>query len=147
LVVTKVLAGHKRVLVDTSLWIYHFEGHQKFGLASTNFLEALERGAFRGIASELTLLELTVRPLSLGRQDAADDYETLLTYFPNLDLEPITRDILMSAAALRAHFRIRTPDAIQLATGLRAGATLALTNDAAWKGLPMIDTVVLADLI
>jgi predicted nucleic acid-binding protein len=109
-------------------------------------IAALERGQFRGVASELTLLELTVRPLSRGRQDAADDYEILLTYFPNLDLAPITRDILMRAAALRARYRIRTPDAIQVATGIELGATLALTNDDAWRALPMIETVVLSDL-
>jgi predicted nucleic acid-binding protein len=146
LVRRNVLAGHKRVLIDTSLWIYHFEGHPEFGGASSDLIAALERGQFRGVASELTLLELTVRPLSLGRQDAADDYETLLTYFPNLDLAPISRDILMRAAGLRARYRIRTPDAIQVATGIELGATLALTNDDAWRALPMLETVVLSDL-
>jgi predicted nucleic acid-binding protein len=110
-------------------------------------IQQLEDGKFRGIASELTLLELTVRPLQLGRQDAADDYETLLSYFPNLDLEPITRLILLEAAGLRARYRLRTPDAIQLATGLIGGATLAITNDEAWRKLPMIETIVLADMI
>jgi predicted nucleic acid-binding protein len=88
-----------------------------------------------------------VRPLQLGRQDAADDYETLLSYFPNLQLEPITRLILLEAAGLRARYRLRTPDAIQLATGLQAGATLAVTNDEAWRDLAMIETVILADLV
>jgi predicted nucleic acid-binding protein len=146
LVRRNVWARHKRVLIDTSLWIYHLEGHPEFGSASSDLIAALERGQFRGVASELTLMELTVRPLSRGRQDAADDYEILLTYFPNLDLAPITRDILMRAAGLRAGYRIRTPDAIQVATGIELGATLALTNDDAWRALPMIETVVLSDL-
>jgi hypothetical protein len=50
-------------------------------------------------------------------------------------------DIVCQAAA------VRTPDAIQLATGLQAGATLAVTNDAAWRDLSMIETVILADLV
>jgi uncharacterized protein len=81
----------------------------------------------------------------LGRQDAADDYETLLSHFPNLQLEPITRGILLEAAGLRARFRLRTPDAIQLATGLQAGATLAITNDEGWRDLTVIETTILAD--
>ena len=89
---------------------------------------------------------MIVKPLQLGRQDAADDYETLLSYFPNLTLEPITRAILLEAAALRARYRILTPDAIQLATGIKSGATLAITNDEAWRQVAGIDTLLISDL-
>lgn len=108
-------------------------------------IESLEEGKFRGVASELTLLELTVRPLRIGRQDAADDYEVLLDYFPNFELIPISREILLEAASLRARQNLRTPDAIQIATGLRAGATLAVTNDKAWRSVPLIETLLLPD--
>jgi len=135
------------VLVDTSIWIYHLEQHSRLAPAAGRILESLEQGKFRGVASELTLLELTVRPLQLGRQDVADDYEILLGYFPNLQLEPITREILLEAAGLRARQRLRTPDAIQIATGIRSGATLAVTNDEAWRKLPFIETLILEDLV
>lgn len=138
--------SHRRVLIDTSVWIYHFEQNPKLASAAGRVIENLEAGKFRGIASELTLLELTVRPLQLGRQDVADDYEVLLGYFPNLELQPISREVLLEAAGLRARYRLRTPDAIQIATGLRYGATLAVTNDDAWRNLPLLDTVMLSDL-
>jgi predicted nucleic acid-binding protein len=138
---------HKRVLIDTSVWIYHFEQHPELAEPAGKVIESLEEGEFRGVASELTLLELTVRPLRLGRQDVADDYELLLGYFPNLELEPVSREVLLDAAALRARQRLRTPDAIQIATGLRAGATLAITNDEGWRNFPLIETVILADLV
>jgi predicted nucleic acid-binding protein len=138
---------HKRVLIDTSIWIYHFEQHPELGAAAGKIIESLEEGEFRGVASELTLLELTVRPLQLGRQDVADDYEVLLDYFPNFELEPISREILLEAVALRARQRLRTPDAIQIATGLRTGATLAITNDEGWRNFPLIETIILTDLI
>ena len=138
---------HKRVLIDTSIWIYHFEQHPELGAAANKIIESLEEGEYRGVASELTLLELTVRPLQLGRQDVADDYEVLLDYFPNFELEPISREILLEAAALRAHQRLRTPDAIQIATGLRTGATLAVTNDEGWRNFPLMETMILTDLI
>jgi predicted nucleic acid-binding protein len=138
---------HKRVLLDTSIWIYHFEQHPQLAAAAGKIIESLEEGKFRGVASELTLLELTVKPLQLGRQDVADDYEVLLGYFPNFELEPISREILLEAASLRARQRLRTPDAIQIATGLRTGATLAVTNDAGWRNFPLIETLILSDLI
>lgn len=138
---------HKRVLIDTSVWIYHFEQHPTLAAPAGRLIGNLEDGRFRGIVSELTLLELTVRPLQLGRQDVADDYEILLSYFPNLELEPISRAILLDAAGLRARYRLRTPDAILLATGLRMGATLAVTNDEAWRAVPLIETVILSDWV
>ena len=138
---------HKRVLIDTSIWIYHFEQHPELGAAAGKIIESLEEGEYRGVASELTLLELTVRPLQLGRQDVADDCEVLLDYFPHFELKPISREILLEAAALRARQRLRTPDAIQIATGLTTGATLAVTNDEGWRKFPLIETVILSDLI
>ncbi len=138
---------HKRVLIDTAVWIYHLEQHPEFATPAGRVIESLEAGRYRGIASELTLMELTVRPLQLGRQDVADDYELLLGYFPNLELEPVSRDILLEAAGLRARHRLRTPDAIQLATAIRAGATLAISNDETWRNLAFIETLILADLV
>lgn len=138
---------HKRVLIDTGIWIYHFEQNPDFAAPAGKVIEALEAGKFHGVGSELTLLELTVRPLQLGRQDVADDYEVLLSYFPNFELQPISREIVLEAAGLRARYKLRTPDAIQLATGLRTGATLAVTNDEAWRKLAFIETIILSDLI
>jgi hypothetical protein len=60
--------GHKRVLTDTSIWIYRFEQHPRLAAAAGVVIESMERGKFRGVASEITLLELTVRPLQLARQ-------------------------------------------------------------------------------
>lgn len=146
MVSSPIARRHQRVLIDTSVWIYHFEEHSTFGKAAGRVIEELEAGRFRGIASELTLLEITVKPLQLGRQDAADDYETLLSYFPNLDLIAISRAILLDAAGLRARHRLRTSDAIQLATAFSSGATLAITNDEAWARIAGIDTILLSDL-
>ena len=144
---TRFPGHHKRVVIDTGIWIYHFEQHPQLAAAAGKIIESLEEGKFRGVASELTLLELTVKPLQLGRQDVADDCELLLDYFPNFELVPISREILLEAAALRARQRLRTPDAIQIATGLGTGATLAVTNEEGWRNFPLIETLILTDLI
>jgi predicted nucleic acid-binding protein len=134
-VTPRPLRRHSRVLIDSSVWIYHFEQHPEFAGAAGQVIQSLEEGRFRGIVSELTLLELTVRPLQLGRQDVADEYELLLSYFPNVELEPVSREVLLEAAALRARYRLRTPDAILLATGIHSSATAAVSNDGAWKAI------------
>ncbi len=81
MVAGRIARRHQRVLLDTCVWICHFEQNATFGKAADDVIEQLEAGKFQAVASELTLLELVVKPLQMGRQDAADDCETLLIYF------------------------------------------------------------------
>lgn len=143
-----MLGRHRKVLIDSSVWIYHFEQHPEFSPAASRLIEALEESRFSAVVSELTLLELTVRPLQLGRQDVADEYELLLSHFPNVNLVPVSRQVLLDAAALRARFRFRAPDAILLATGIRCSATAAVTNDKTWREAESagIQVILLSDL-
>jgi hypothetical protein len=46
-----------------------------------------------------------------------------------------------------SRYRLRTPDAIVLATGLRSGATAAITNNDSWRSLPLLKVVVLSDSV
>lgn len=131
---------HKRVLIDTNVWLYHLEGHAEFGHAASQLLRAVERGNIEGVVSELTLMEIQVRPLRLDRQGIADQYEVLLDHFPNLVLAPIVRGVLTSAAQLRAKYSLKPPDAIVLATGIHNGATLAVSNDKQWQRVSEITT-------
>ncbi|WP_230966967.1 type II toxin-antitoxin system VapC family toxin [Nostoc commune] len=48
---------------------------------------------------------------------------------------------------LRADYNLRTPDAIQMATAIRGGASLFLTNDARLPSLPRLSVLVLEQLI
>jgi predicted nucleic acid-binding protein len=140
------LAGHRLVALDTSIWIYHFEGSGAYGQAADSVLEAIARGHIAAVASELVLLELLVAPLKKGAPDVADEIEMALLHFPHLELAPVTRAVLVRAAEIRARYGLRTPDAIMVATAVESGATLAVTNDDAWKKLREIDVLLLRDL-
>ncbi len=78
----------------------------------------------------------------------ADEYELLLNYFPNLEVEPVSREILLAGAVLHARHRIRTPDAILMATGVRHAVTAAVTNDTGWKAVRAagMETILLSEL-
>jgi uncharacterized protein len=140
------LAGHRLVALDTSVWIYHFEGSAAHGQAADSVLEAVAQGRIEGVASELVVLELLVAPLKKGAQDIADEIELALLHFPHLQLAPVTREVLVRAAEIRARYGMRTPDAIMLATAVECGATLAVTNDDAWRKMEEIDVLLLRDL-
>ena len=109
-------------------------------------LEAIAQGRAGAVASELVLLELLVAPLKKGSQDVADEIELMLLHFPNLQLAPVTRGVLVRAAEIRARYGLRTPDAIMLATAVESGSTLAVTNDSAWRKVDEIEVLLLRDL-
>lgn len=140
------LAGHRLIALDTPVWIYHFEGSTTYGRPADAVLEAVSGGRVAAVASELVLLELLVAPLKKGAQDVADELELTLLHFPHLQLAPVTRSVLVHAAEIRARYGLRTPDAIMLATAVEAGATLAVTNDDAWKRVKELDVLLLGDL-
>jgi len=80
-------------------------------------------------------------------EDVADEYETLLTHFPHVQLVPVSRQVLFKAAALRAYHHFRTPDAVILATAMIAGVTRVITNDIQWKKVEGLDVAYLSDFL
>lgn len=140
------LKKHRLVALDTCIWIYHFQQHSEYSSAVGQILTAIARGQCAAISSELALFELITGPLKLGRQDVADEYEALLTHFPNLALVPVTRAILLDSALIRAQHGFKAADAIVLATAKAHGATLAITNDRNWAKFPDVATLCLDSL-
>lgn len=143
--ITTLLRRHQRIALDTSILIYHLEGHPLYSGSTSTILDAIQGGSCQGVVSELSLLELLVMPLRKQQPGVADEYEILLTNFPNLTLAPLTRDVILAAAALRAKHGLKTPDALIVATALEQKATLLVTNDRGWRRVPGIEIHCLSD--
>ena len=67
-------------------------------------LQAVNFGQRRAVTSEISLLEILVQPLKLGLEKVVDDYKYMLDNFPNMTLYPVTRDVTLQAATLRAKY-------------------------------------------
>ena len=143
----RLFPRHAVVGRDTALFIYHFEDHPRYRALTAQILRQVSTGHCRAVVSELTLLELLVQPLRLDRQDVADEYELLLSNFPNLDIVSMDRAIILRAALLRAHHALRTPDALIVATAIEQGASLLVTNDRQLQKLVDIEVVCLDNLV
>ncbi len=145
--IADILGRHPVVGFDTSPFIYHFEAHPDFAPLTTSILKTIQSGTCRGIVSDISLLEVLVLPLRQERQDIADEYEVLLTNFPNLSLVPVSRETILRGASIRALSGLNTPDALIVATAIEHGATLVITNDQQWKKVKGIEVVCLDDLL
>ena len=139
---------HSVIGLDTSVFIYHLEAHPDYQPLTQELLAGVENGQWKAVTSTVTVMELTVRPWQLDRPAVAREYEALLAHFPNLVLADVTRDVARQAAQLRASYRVRPADALQVATALIHSATAFVTNDRSLTRLaPMLEIVMLDDFV
>jgi predicted nucleic acid-binding protein len=123
------LSRHRRISLDTVLFIYHLEGAEPYSRFTTKLFTALSQGRFSALASSLVFTELLVRPFELRDEGKIRACEAFLKGLPGLEVHPVDERVAKEGARLRARYSLRTPDALHLATALVHGATAFLTND------------------
>jgi predicted nucleic acid-binding protein len=137
------LGRERRVALDTSIFIYHLEANPRYlGLADCVF-SWLDSKTSSAVTSVNTMTELLVKPYRESDEESAAKCYTLLSTYPNLEWISPTLEIADLAAEIRAIHRLRTPDALQAATSLRAKATAFLTNDSVFERIPQLGALVL----
>jgi predicted nucleic acid-binding protein len=125
-----------RVYLDTNIFIYALEGYPAFRPILTTLFNALDRGELTAVTSELTLAEALVKPLLDRHAERQAAYLQVLQPSPSLHLAPVSREVLLAAARLRAETGLKLPDAIHAATAQLTGCDQFLTNDARLTSLP-----------
>lgn len=139
---------NKSIGIDSVVFIYQMERHPIYWSLANSVLTSIADHRNTGVASMITLMEITIHPWRATQEMVAREYETFLVHFPNLQLVDINRSIARHAAQLRARFGILTPDAIQVAAALEYGATGFVTNDLALQRLAqVIDVIVLQEFV
>ena len=126
------------VLVDTAPWIYLLEDHPEFAASFVSLFEAAERGQLHLALSTITLAEVLTGPFKSGQSALAKRYETALGHY---QLVPLSASVASLAAQLRVQYRLKLPDAVQLASALDIGAAALVTHDrdfSAVQGLPVL---------
>ena len=129
--VAVALGVHRRVGVDSNIFIYQFESDNfpDFAPLSQELFELVQAGKIEAITSGITLTEIGVVPYRRGRAEVAYQYGYVLRTMPHLSLVDIDHRVADRAAMLRARYGLRTPDALQLAAAIEGRATAFLTAD------------------
>jgi predicted nucleic acid-binding protein len=146
-VLADFLDQHSMIGVDTSPFIYFVEEHPRYFAATTELFDAIDRHVVAAVTSMVTMLEVLVRPLREGRIDLVDAIYAVAPRHPHIDWMPLSLPIAQRGAQLRAQYNMRTPDAIQVATALHAGASGFVTNDRRLSRVTELDVFVLDDAL
>jgi predicted nucleic acid-binding protein len=136
------------VALDTVVWIYEFEFHPIFGpITRILFREGFGKAVCRAACSLLVLGEVLVEPLARSRTDVADRYRLTISPGPDLIVWPISRDVIETAAFLRAKYRIKMLDAIHVGSAVVHRADVFVTNDGGLRRISEIPILILSDYL
>lgn len=124
----KTLQGQV-VALDSAPLIYFIEQRQPYVDLLRPFFRGVEAGELSIVTSVVTLLEVMVQPIRYGDEALANEYQEILLNGANVQTVSVTPTVAQVAAELRAESRLKTPDAIHLATALQHQAAAFLTND------------------
>lgn len=123
------LAGRRRVGLDSSILIYHLEGLMPYAKLTEVVISSLAQGDLSAVISTISVTELLVKPFAEGEEERIRICEDFLRGLPHVTMVAPSYEIAREAARLRDLFKLRTPDALLLATALKEGAEAFLTND------------------
>ena len=133
--------------LDTAPLIYFVERHPKYLALVYPFFEAAERGQIQVVNSALTLTEVLVHPFKRGNQNLANLYSRMLLNSSQLTTLPVSSEIAVEAAHIRAAYGSSTPDSIQPATARVGNASAFLTNDFELAAIPGLEVILLDSLL
>lgn len=150
--IKEILAHCDCICLDSSPFIYFIEQDPKYVASIRQIFYEITYGNIMGVSSYLSLLEVLVKPMKEGALEIAAKYKNLMLSSASLKLFPLDDKVAETAAELRARykgngFKLKTPDAIQIATGIINNADIFLTNDIHLKQVKDIKIVVLDDVI
>jgi predicted nucleic acid-binding protein len=145
--IERLLRQHRKVGIDTSVFIYQVEENAKYVEGVDRIFAWLEVPSNSAATSTITMLELLVRPYQQSDVHLVNKFYALLSTYPNLKWIPPSLEIADTAARLKAEHRLKTPDALQAATALAARATAFVTNDAVFRRLPGLEVLILDEIL
>lgn len=140
------LAGVTRLGFDTPAIIYLIERHPVYYPRVRPCFTRMSAGTVSGVTSVVTLVEVLTLPLARGKRELARRYRGVLVRNRHLQLVHIDAAIAERAAALRVRYRLRTPDALQLAAALAHGCEAFVTNDRDLARVTDLRMLILDDL-
>ena len=124
-----------RACIDTNVFLNVLYKETPYYKHSKEVLLAIESGVLEGIIPTLVISEvLTGFYVDKRDKDASGFLSAILTN-ENFRVVPLSLDIAVSSAIIRANTRLKLPDAMVLATAVQLRADFLVSND---EGFPEV---------
>lgn len=120
----------QRIYLDTNALIGILENSDELDRAQELLVQDIGDGKQEAATSELALAECLIKPIADQDEALVRNYLQLLAADSKfLRVVPVTREIILEAARVRAGTRIKLPDAIHVATAKMSHCDAFVSND------------------
>jgi len=114
------------LLLDSAPIIYFLEEHPRFGPRFQIIFEEHAKGNVQFAVTTITIAEVLAGPLSVGDEALVRRYRNV---FETWQMVALDAEIAEGAARVRASFRLKLADAVQVASALAINADALVTHD------------------
>jgi predicted nucleic acid-binding protein len=123
------LRGVTRLGLDTAPLIYLIEAHPTYRLLVREVVRRIAAGRMDGVTSVVTLGEVLVQPFANADVRLQQRYRDYLLDSVGFMMLPVDAAPAERAVELRSRYRMRLPDALQIAVAIDQRCEAFLTND------------------
>lgn len=128
----------KRVYFDANIFIYIIEGSDEYQKLIDSLVESLSQNEFHATSSQITFTEVLPPLVRRGDQQIISETLKFMRESDLFQLDSANEDICIQAGVLRGETKMKTPDALHVATSMHQKCDVFLTNDA---GIRVPDTM------
>lgn len=137
----------KKIGIDTNIFIYQFESSKKWSKITNEIFQLAEQDYSSLFTSVITVAEVLHLPKAKRDLSLEAAYSLVFQLFPNLHILDLGFESGVIAAELIAKYKIRLPDAFQLATCITQKCDYFVTNDVALSKVKEIKVIQLTEFV
>ncbi len=140
------LQSVSRLGFDTAPLIYFVEQSPAYLPVMKQVFQQVDNGRIAGFTGMISLAEVLVLPKKLKNVGLETAYRAVLFNSRNFSVVPIEAGIADRAADLRSRYRLKLPDALQIAAALETNCEAFLSNDNGLRSVTDLRVLILEDL-
>jgi predicted nucleic acid-binding protein len=144
--IAQAIGTKQLIAIDAAPIIYYVERNQRYLDLMRFVIKQMVSGRLKAVSASITLTEVLVKPIANNDTVTADGFRRMLLKGTGFKLIPITAPIAEQAAELRATYKLKTPDALQIAAAVDQKCDAFLTNDTGLKRVTEVQVLVLDEL-
>jgi predicted nucleic acid-binding protein len=122
-----------KTVLDTNIFLNVINQEEPFFRDSSALLDLVDDGRLFGVVSAISVAELSVGYYAAGDEAGLRRFLRHLLASENYKLVDVDSNVAELAGKIRTETGLRLPDALIIASGLKAGADSVVTSDEGFK--------------
>lgn len=137
----------KRVYIDTNIFVYFLEQHERYFDTVVPFFQLFDDGLSLAYTGDAVVAETLYKPYRMDDVVRVSEFKSFFGNDEFITVLPHTTKIFELAAELSPKRGMKLIDALHYATAVIAGCTFILTNDAGFTSSGEVEVIYLQDLM